>query len=256
MPQLHLSDEILMAFADGEIEGPVAVALEEAMQKDAAITKRVADFLKSRRLIRAAYAQEEPLSVSSQLQAAVISKIQATEASWTPQAVAKPIPFPKVSRWTRLSPMLLPLAASVAAFAFGILGYLAGQQSQTGSPARANSIAQLENPLVDDVLSKNVSAEDHSLPIGIMRVVSTFRSGSGALCREFTLKAPKAKTDAISCRDGGGWNIRFALAGEPSPTTYAPSGEPNPVEIYIKSIGAGAQLTGKAEIEALSSQTP
>jgi hypothetical protein len=256
MPQLHLSDEILMAFADGEIEGPVAVALEEAMQKDATITKRVADFLKSRRLVRAAYAQEEPLSVSPQLQAAVMSKIQATEASWTPQVVTKPIPFPTVSRRTRLSPILLPLAASVAAFAFGILGYLAGQQSQTEPAARANSIAQLENPLVDDVLSKNVSAEDHPLPIGTMRVLSTFRSGAGDLCREFTLKSPKATTDAISCRDGGGWNIRFALAGEPAPTTYGPSGEPNPVEVYTKSIGAGATLSRQAEIEALSSRTP
>ena len=55
MSELHLSDEILMAFADGELDEPIAAAVAKAMAEDPGIARRIVDFQKSRRLTRSAF---------------------------------------------------------------------------------------------------------------------------------------------------------------------------------------------------------
>ena len=77
MSHLHLSDEILMAFADGELDEPVAKAVEQAMLSDPDITKRIVGFLRSRSLARSALFRE-PVGVPPELYAAVQARISAS----------------------------------------------------------------------------------------------------------------------------------------------------------------------------------
>src|SRR4051812_50096654 len=53
MAHVHLPDETLMAYADGELGADVAEAVEAAMLEDARVASRVVDFLRSRRIARA-----------------------------------------------------------------------------------------------------------------------------------------------------------------------------------------------------------
>ncbi len=51
---LHPSDETLMAYADGELDEDVALAMETAMASDPELIKELVGFTRSRRLARAA----------------------------------------------------------------------------------------------------------------------------------------------------------------------------------------------------------
>ena len=55
MSELHLSNEVLMAFADGELDEPIAAAVARAMADDPRVARRIVDFQQSRRLTRTAY---------------------------------------------------------------------------------------------------------------------------------------------------------------------------------------------------------
>ena len=54
MSNLHLPDETLMAYADGELAKDVAGAVETAMMGDASLIGRVVAFMRIRRLTKAA----------------------------------------------------------------------------------------------------------------------------------------------------------------------------------------------------------
>lgn len=249
MSQLHLSDEILMAFADGELDEPVAAAVAKAMAEDPGIARRVVDFQQSRRLTRSALSSAP--DVPPALYAAVVAQVKAFEAASDAHNTVTEFKSRKVpverSGWNVPSFMKVALAASVAAVALAA-GYFAGQQNVSG----ANSlIAQLEAPLVRDALSRVASGQDVELPIGRMRVISTYRLASGSLCREFRLQGSSGAADAIACRSGE-WNVAFAAARPVGNADYVPSDGADLVASYLQSVNAGEPLVDAAEAQALT----
>ena len=52
MPQVHLADETLMAYADGELDDSVVAAVEAAMRNDPGVPSRITAFIRSRQLAR------------------------------------------------------------------------------------------------------------------------------------------------------------------------------------------------------------
>lgn len=244
MAQVHFSDEILMAFADGELDERVAGSVEKAMADDPAIAQRVAGFLRSRRIIRSAFHDEALPDVPPELQAAVLSQIERFEATPQPQrpeiqAVKK---MPGAARWR----MGFAMAASVAAFA--TLGYLAGRHDEPSS--LLGPIAQLSNPEVGGALSKIPSGQDQDLSFGRMRVISTFRTASGSLCREFNLHTSSGSSEAVACHENG-WKVTFAVATEAQGNAYVPSDGTGLMENYLQHSGAGEPLLNSAETQAL-----
>jgi hypothetical protein len=142
--------------------------------------------------------------------------------------------------------MTLALAASLAAVTLGV-GYFAGRQSL---PTQS-LWAQLDAPSVRYELSRAESGRDVVLPTGRMRVISTFRSQEGLLCREFRYEAASNAADAVACRTGE-WNVNFAVARAPKEAEYVPSGGADPVDAYLQSIGAGQPLVEGDEVKALA----
>jgi hypothetical protein len=248
MSQLHLSDEILMAFADGELDEPVASAVEQAMLADPKVARRITDFMRSRRMMRSAFSRGS-LEVPSDLSAAVLAQIAATEAAAGLPVKPGPPQSPPGTRRGTWSPLKWPLAASLVAFAIASAGYFAGQQ-QARPAHSASLIAQLGDSPVQEALSTVPSGQDVTLPVGRMRVISTYRLASGSLCREFRLQATASAATAIACRNGA-WNVTFALASAES-SAYTPSGGGDLVTTYLQDMGAGAPLSDAAEIGALA----
>ena len=128
MSELHLSDEILMAFADGELDEPIAAAVAKAMADDPGIARRIVDFQKSRRLTRSAFSDALMPEVPPALHAAVSAQIEAYEAKERRAAHDEPRGAGAAGA-LGLNPILpMALAASVAVVAAGI-GYWAGGQA-------------------------------------------------------------------------------------------------------------------------------
>jgi hypothetical protein len=247
MSQLHLSDEILMAFADGELEEPTAAAVAKAMAEDATVAKRIMDFQQSRRLTRSAFSTALMPDVSPELRAAVLAQVKSYEAA--SESKAAPDIKPPQNEWLgRQRPfMQMALAASIAAIALA-LGYFVGWQ---GRPAPDGLIAQLESPLIHHELNGSASGKDVELPFGRLRVISTYRLANGSLCREFRLQSSTERAEAVACRNGE-WNATFALASAVNNAEYTPSGGGDPVVAYLQSIGAGQPLVDEAEAKALA----
>jgi hypothetical protein len=250
MSQLHLSDEILMAFADGELDEPVASAVEQAMLVDPTVTRRIADFLRSRRLTRSAFSREPLPEVPPELRAAVLAQIDAYAKAdnaptkpETPEGVHRP----------RRDPWFSPsraLAASVAALTIATASYLVGQHQAL--PTRpASLVAQLDDPPVQNALSTVASGQDVTLPLGRMRVISTYRLANGSLCREFRLQGSSGAAAAVACRNGD-WNVTFAMAGPEGNAAYTPSSGDDLVATYLQDAGAGEPLVDAAETKALA----
>ncbi|WP_262029006.1 hypothetical protein [Microvirga sp. Mcv34] len=247
MSQLHLSDEILMAFADGELDGPTATAMAKAMAEDPLVAKRVVEFQQSRRLARSAFSAVSLPDVPPHLRAAVSAQIEAYEGGRKPSPAAdvKPLKSGWFGRRSSFVPMAL--AASIAAVAIG-LGYFAGSWERVGA---GGLMARLESPMVHNALSRSAAGQDVELPFGRLRVISTYHLANGSLCREFRLQASREAAEAVACRRDE-WKTTFAVAKVVNDGDYAPSGGDDLMATYLQSIGAGEVLVGEAEARALA----
>jgi len=246
MSQLHLSDEILMAFADGELDEPVATAVARAMAEDPGVARRVLDFQQSRRLTRSAFSSALAADVPPELYAAVLARIEAYEGKGNRAAEAGPRPVAaERSRW-RYPSAAIALAASVAV-SLG-LGYFVGRQMDTDV---SSLIAQLEDPDIRAGLGRVGSGQELQVSAGRMRVISTYRVADGSLCREFRLHAASGTAEAVACRRQD-WTVTFALAKATGDARYVPSSGDDPMAAYLQGIGAGEPLVDGAEAKALA----
>ncbi|PVE22397.1 hypothetical protein DC522_21165 [Microvirga sp. KLBC 81] len=242
-----------MAFADGELDERVSATVEQAMASDPAIAKRVAEFLRSRRLIRSAFPEETAFDVPPELKAAVQAQIDRFEEHVHPQPHPEFRALPNApfsTRWRRLG---MALAASIASLALATAGYLAGRQSL--QPPSPGPIAHLSTPEISHLLSEIQSGQEQELSFGRIRVISTFRMANGSLCREFKLNAPSGTSDAVACH-ANGWMITFAVASAATSGAYLPSGGADLMASYLQNAGAGEPLLDAAEIQALSETRP
>lgn len=249
MAQLHFSDEILMAFADGELDDQVASTVEEAMSRDLVITRRVAAFLRSRHLARSAF----PRASASDVPPALLATVQAQIARFEGHA-SQPATSERAHASRRIAsvdrrPFGWALAASFAAIAIATGGYWFGHQAATPSPI--GPIAQLATPEVSRALNDAPSGQDHDLSFGRMRVISTFRTADGSLCREFKIQAASGTSDAVACR-GHDWVVTFAFASDATSGAYVPSDGADLMTRYLQDVGAGEPLLGSEEAKALS----
>ncbi|MBJ6123845.1 hypothetical protein [Microvirga splendida] len=248
MSELHLTDEVLMAFADGELDEPVAAAVAGAMAQNPTVARKIVEFQQSRRLTRSVFASNLAPDVPSELRAAVAAQIEAYEAVSRAGERQEPVQTQSIrSEWrSRAYPMKMALAASVAAVAVAA-GYFIGQQSQP----EAGRLAQLEDPLVRQELGRLGSGSEVELPFGRLRVISTYRLADQSLCREFRLHSGSSATDAVACR-ADEWDVTFAAAAPVSDAEYTPSSGGDLVDSYLGNLGAGPPLAGEAEAEALA----
>jgi hypothetical protein len=245
MSELHLTDEILMAFADGELDEPVAAAVARVMAQDQAVARKIVEFQQSRRVTRSVFASNLAPDVPSELRAVIAAQIEAYETASAAGKRREPAEARRI--WpSRLHPMKMALAASLAAVAVAS-GYFIGRQSQP----EAGRLAHLEDPLVLRELSRLESGHEVELPAGRLRVVSTYRLPNASLCREFRLQSTSATAGAVACRTDE-WKITFALAEPAKSAEYVPSSGGDLLDAYLGNLGAGNPLDGETEAKALA----
>jgi anti-sigma factor RsiW len=287
MAKIHLTDELLMAFADGELDDAVSSAVEQAIAEDSGKRRQIAEFMRSRRLVRSALATTEALAVPAALAAAVARQVAASEGpSAKSSATSPPLktsPALETSpalavrrdtlrpgapnRTSRPAPTWFLLAASLAALAIGAGGFVVGRQTSPGARGDADFLARLDAPEVDTVLASLPSGKEAAIALGLVRVVATYRTAGGSLCREFTVAGQAGDAKAVACRPNDGrppnsWTLAFAQT-DPTPQAsavkapaekaqpYAPADGESPVVTYLQGVGAGDPLDSNAELDAL-----
>jgi hypothetical protein len=246
MSELHLTDEILMAFADGELDEPVAAAVARVMAQDHVVAKKIIDFQQSRRLTRSVFASTLSTDVPVELQAAISAQIQAFEAGSSEREKSK-LPEAKSVRFRRSYGFTkVALAASLAAVGVAI-GYFLGSHARL----EGGEMARLEDPLIRQELSRLETGREVEMGIGRFRVVSTYRLADGSLCREFRLRSASSTANAVACR-ADEWTVTFALTEPAGGAEYMPSSGGDLMEIYLQHLGAGEPLDRESELKALA----
>ncbi|AMS44721.1 anti-sigma factor (plasmid) [Aminobacter sp. Y103A] len=258
MNRRDFDDETLMAFADGELDAETTAAIEEAMGSDDALIVRIATFLESRAKASAAL---KPL-IDEPVPEALTQSVQKMidEARMRENATAEPIQQPATDNVVTFQPKAtpskvgsswtLPLAASLAAVIVGAGGYLAGK---AGMPvADGLVLAGITDPAMIRTLNATPSGSDVTVGDTTVRLVSSFRDGAGALCREFELhRASGSSLVSVVCRAGQQWDVRLAVAAPAAGQDYAPAGASETVDAYLSTTQAGAPLSEAEEKQAL-----
>ncbi len=202
---MTISDEILMAYADGELDAVAREAVESAMREDPQIAARIAQHRALRLQVQAAYAaelsEEMPQRLLTAAQGAadterkIVNLRDAARATYD-RGVARR------RRWRTAG----TLAASVLV---GVgVGFLIW--GRAGSPfVRGAGGELLARGELAQALSSQLVAEQSSRS-GVLIGLS-FLAKSGDYCRTFTLAA--APQSGLACRHGKGWQVQALVQG-------------------------------------------
>lgn len=231
-----------MALADGELPPAEAEAVETAAARDPALAARLAQFHRTARLVKAAVPPED---VPPALRRAVDAAIERAVGSPASAAV---LPFPGSA--ARRSPWYaLPAAAALLAVVFGVGGFLAGRQVADEPVVAAATPPGGLSPALADVLDQSPSGRDVTVDGRTVRLVQSFRTGAGDLCRELTVGGART----IACRRGDAWRTELTVASPPDAAgSYVPASGDDVTAAWLAAAAAGPALDPVAEAGALA----
>ena len=242
------SDEILMAYADGELDEATRRAVEEAMRKDAALARRVAQHKAMRNDVFAAFAPVAEEAVPPRLvqplrQATVVSLDSVRARREAEQQAAR-----KAGRGNRWSwPEWGALAAML------MVGVMAGHYGIGMLPIdRGETVASRDGMLVAQ--GRLATALDQQLggSGGPVRIGTSFLAQDNSYCRSFTTAQDMS---GLACKQGGAWKVQLAVQGQSKGQQgeyrQAAADMPSQVLEAIDQRIAGQPLDAKAEQEAV-----
>lgn len=229
-----VTDEMLMAFVDGETDEATAAMIARALAADAGLAARAERFRASRALMREAFGDARREPVPEALVEAVL------RASRKDSVVAFP-----ARRTLRFA---LPLAASLA-FVFGLSGYLAGYLTGQAGSGTADPLGRVA---IAQALATTKSGE--SRPVAVsgeearLHTLATYRI-EGGLCRRFDLSGADIALSGVGCDRGAGWNLDLTVARPGGDGLYAPASEAglHSIDAYLDALEAFAPLSGEEE---------
>jgi len=212
MSEPFFSDEILMAYADGELREPEATAVREMAMRDPAIAGRIAMFKASRKVLSAAFDPVLDLPVPQRLYD-VVQALGRDDRTMRRDTQRRPtaVGLARLYGWRQQA-----MAASVACFLGIAAGWLLGTSSwrQDNSGSLATEVASLPATLIDalDRLPSGQRANTR-LDSGSADVlpIASYENG-GSLCREFEMsRSSEAGSQAVRgvvCRSDGRWLLK------------------------------------------------
>lgn len=242
------SDEILMAYADGELDEVTRRALEDAMRKDASLAHRVAQHKAMRANVFAAYAPVAEEAVPPRLaqplrQATVVSLDSIRARREAEQQAARKAARGHGWSWREWGALAAMLMVGVLAGHYG-LGMLPIENGETVASRDGVLVAQ----------GRLATALDQQLggSGGPVRIGTSFLSQDGVYCRSFMTAQDMA---GLACRQGASWKVQLALqnAGKGQAGEYRQAGAEMPPQVLeaIDQRISGQPLDAKAEQEAV-----
>ena len=226
------SDEMLMAYVDGELDATTAASIDDAIARDPDLATRVE---RQRKLARTVHAAYEPIidePVPKRLLEAAAGAPPATSAAQAPR------------RWSWLE-----WGAVAASLVLGIT--IGASLPGRGSRDSAEIVAERGQLVAHGALARALSEQLSSTqkPDSPIRIGLTFASKGGEYCRTFAVA--RSATAGLACADVMGWRVDVlapaASAGEPSQYRTAAGELPPAVLRSIEERMQGTSLDAAAE---------
>lgn len=238
-------DEVLMAYADDELDARTRAAVEAAMASDPEIARRIARHKALRTRVHSAFDQVAGEPVPARL----LEVVRSAPIGVRDNTVV-PLRRRPVRRWTW--PQWGAIAAGL------IVGVLAGRLLLVRSRApdliaiRGGRI--VAGGVLADALSDQLTADQPAA--GPVRIGVSFRSKAGEYCRTFTVRQPAALA-GLACRAADGWQVGVlahaeSAAGGSDGYRQAASSMPPAIVAAVGARIAGEPLDARAEAAARS----
>lgn len=240
MTQQAFPDEVLMAYADGELDAKTSRAVEEALAEDSALAERLKIFTGTGAILKRAASERGLDPVPDGLMTRVNATLDAAREAEQKTVV----PFPSTAR-PRWHPIALAASILLA------IGLGAGWVMDSGQPAP--TVVLLETEGLDQALSDLRSGETRILTGGEAHIIASFLDADGILCREYELNRGSRQTFvSVACHTDAGWQTRLAIAtASGDGQSYVPASSIDTLEAYLVAIGASSPLSAEAESNAL-----
>lgn len=195
---MTVTDEMLIAYLDGELDADSREAIETALSHDQLLAARLE---RHRAFARAA--KGGPTRPA---------EVVALDALRKKRNAPPPKPKPAVS------PNRKSWGVAAVGMAVGLaLGILVPRGSGN---AQIDGQMTARGKLAGALESQLAATQDADAPV---RVGLTFRNQAGGWCRTFAASGRTGLT-GVACRDGGLWKVRVAAASNPSAVTAAVQG--------------------------------
>jgi hypothetical protein len=244
---VHVPDELIMAYADGQVSPEEKAWLEGILAVDPAVRSRLDVF------VATGPGQFSPFD--SVLTAPIPDRLIATVRGTRPETRAA---APRQSLMDRFFPNgfgLMPAVGYAAALVVGVgIGSALLTSPATKSPLivadREGFVASGD---LQVALDTQVSGNKNLVNEGDIRPVLTVRDGEGRVCRHYEIVQRRKGPQGLACRERDGkWRITVLTGGEGAATARnASQGEPDVLEGVIgtalKSMPAHSELTGAEE---------
>lgn len=241
---MRFSDEILMAYADHELDEKTRMAVEAALAEDPEIAGRIAQHQALRNRLQSAFRPVLDEPIPGRLTDAVRGA-QAADRAPTARNVVR---LPHRGVRPASPPSWLALAASLV---IGLLvGWFAFRVGGSGPLALRSDHLLARGELANALTHQLVARQSAVQPI---RIGVSFLSRSGEYCRTFSMRAPEIA--GLACRAAAGWRLQVLTAAESdsgAPGSYrqAASFMPPAVVAVVTAEIAGQPLDARAEAAA------
>lgn len=202
---MKFSDEMLMAYADGELDLVSRAEIEAAMAADPEIARIVERHRALAARVQSAYQGVLDEPVPAKLASLVAEPVTAPVVDLASRRAAEVAARARESQW-RL-PQWSALAASVA------LGAMIGILVMRGEPLPYEETTDglIARGDLDVALTRQLAG---SLGTGKPQVGISFRHHDGAYCRTFHLQQ-QAPLAGLACRRGDTWKLEVLAAAQP-----------------------------------------
>jgi hypothetical protein len=250
---MTFSDDVLMAYADGELDLRTRAQVEDAMAEDPQIARRVAAHQALRSILRSGFDKvlDEPIPER------LVTAARATPGATSQDRVVVPL-RPRRAPTLGLPQWAWPQWGAIAAsFLLGALVWNFGTDWYSSGSITERDGQLLAAGTLDKALSHQLASEQPAqTPV---RIGVSFRSKGGNYCRTFQLRE-NANLAGLACRDQDTWRLEALAQGEASPRgtqpEFRPAGSALPPSIAqaVDQAIEGEPLDAAAEAQARTSQ--
>ena len=221
---MSFSDEVLMAYADGELDPATREQVQNAINMDPDIARRVAAHRALRDALRSGFDPVLGERVPERLLAAARSRGPERAAEASPSE-SKVVPLFRNRAPVRPWPKWAALAAS---FVLGVLALqFATSLRKPGSITERNG-QLLASGALEQALSNQLAGPQTAAPP--VQIGVSFRSKGGHYCRTFLLRETTS-LGGLACNEAGNWKLEVLAHGEAGPANnpeYRPAGSALP----------------------------
>ncbi|MEL7526701.1 MAG: hypothetical protein AAFN16_13070 [Pseudomonadota bacterium] len=249
MDETKMTDELIMAYADGQLPDAEARKVERAALADPALQEKIRLFTDTARQLKAAAAELPPVPDAL---AQTISSILEKDAERSDHVEQDNVVQLPQQRWANQWPAALAasitLAIGVAAGA--ALGPFGGPQTEPPF-----GLAALADPEIAVTLSGAASGSSSVLGSGAtLNVIASFVDADNTLCREFDYEAANGPSIvSVACRVNDTWRPKIAIAASHDLAgTFAPASSLEALETWLSTSGFGDALDPATEKQRLA----